>query len=185
MRPSIGAAARIDQQAAIERFGLGALVHGQRRIERRLGLPVGDELHRLEQPAPADVADIGMIAEALPTKSCVSRVSGLIDATEKALLANDALDRERGGASDRMRIVGLPMLERARATRHGVIDFARADHRADRLVAGAEPLPQGHDVGNDRRPARTTGTCRSCPIRTSLRRGSAGRHDDRKSRARA
>ena len=68
---------------------------------------------------------------------------------KQSLLANDALHGERGGTTDRMRIVGLPVLERARAAGHGAIDFARADDRADGLVAAAEPLPQGHDVGND------------------------------------
>ena len=60
-----GAAAGIDQQAAIEGVGLGALMQAERRIERRLGRAVRDQLDRLEQSAAANVADMGMIAEAV------------------------------------------------------------------------------------------------------------------------
>ena len=48
-----------------------------------------------------------------------------------------------------MRIVGLAMLERARAPRDSIVNFARTDNRPDRLASGAQSLPERHDVGDD------------------------------------
>src|SRR5579883_2598055 len=55
----------IDHQPAGHRRLLDPGVQLTGGIERRLGHPVLDQLDRLEQAAAADVADMGMVAEAL------------------------------------------------------------------------------------------------------------------------
>src|SRR5260221_4368572 len=45
--------------------------------------------------------------------------------------------------------VGVTVLEEAAATGDGFVDWPRGEHRADRLVSGAEPLGDSDDVGRD------------------------------------
>ena len=60
-----GPAHRIDHEAARHRLALDASVQFQRRIERPLARPVADQFEPPEQPAPANVADERVLAEAL------------------------------------------------------------------------------------------------------------------------
>ena len=60
-----GSAGRITGQAAFERGGLDPLVELERRIEWRACAAIGNQFDGLEQAAPADIADVPVIAEAL------------------------------------------------------------------------------------------------------------------------
>ncbi len=53
-------------------------MHRQRRIERRLSVPVGDQLHRDQQAAAANIADIGMVAEPLEFEKAHQPLTGLL-----------------------------------------------------------------------------------------------------------
>src|SRR4029079_10621530 len=57
-----------------------------------------------------------------------------------------ALNGEGRSATDRMRIVGLAVLQCPGAMRDGIINLARADRCADRLIATAETLAEGDDI---------------------------------------
>ncbi len=117
----------------------------QRRIERSLRIAIRDELHCLEQSAAPDVADIRVVAE--PDLQQLGKTgSGLLHAIEKALLANDLLDRQSGRATDRMGIIRLPMLERARPFSDRIVHGAAAYYRAYRLVTGGQSFTQSRDV---------------------------------------
>ena len=58
-------AGRVAGKPALERGGLDLLVELEGGIERLAAGAVGDQLDGLEQAAPADVADMAVIAEAL------------------------------------------------------------------------------------------------------------------------
>jgi hypothetical protein len=73
----------------------------------------------------------------------------LLHTMQKILPANHLLNRHGGGATDRMRVVRLPVLESAGAFGNGVIDGDRADHSTDRLVSGTEAFPERSDVRHD------------------------------------
>ena len=59
------AAGRITGEAAFERGGLDPLVELEGWIERLAAGAIGDQLDGLEQAAPADIADVPVIAETL------------------------------------------------------------------------------------------------------------------------
>src|SRR3546814_8074173 len=52
-------------------------------------------------------------------------------------------------AGHRMAEIGMAVLEKAAAVFEGVEDLLAQQSRADRLVAAAETLGDGHDVGGD------------------------------------
>ena len=60
-----GAAGRIAGKPAFERGGLDLLVELEGGIERLAGCAIRHQLDGLEQAAPADIADMAVIAEAL------------------------------------------------------------------------------------------------------------------------
>src|SRR5271166_4352927 len=60
-----GAAHRINHEAASHRLALDARVDLQRRVERAFAGAILDKLERPKEPAPANVADEGMVGEPL------------------------------------------------------------------------------------------------------------------------
>ena len=68
---------------------------------------------------------------------------------EQLLLHQDLLDREARSAGHRVGHVGIAVLEEARPVADRLADRGRRQHRADRLVTGAEPLGDRDEVGID------------------------------------
>ena len=63
--PVGGAAARVADQTLAHGVFLDPGMEFKRWVERFLGRPVGDQFDTPEKPAAADVADMGVIAQAL------------------------------------------------------------------------------------------------------------------------
>ena len=99
---------------------------------------------RLEQAAPAHVADEGMIAEALVQAS--RQMRALLAHIGQQIVAPDhALHSERRRAGERMTHVGVAVLERARAFRERLEDRA--------LTAAARRSAQNRRRGPLRSPS--------------------------------
>jgi len=89
-----------------------------------------------------------VVAEAFAEPSAQGRAHRLHIGQE--IVASDRLlHGERGGAGHGMGHIGVAVLEEARAAGEGVVDVVGQQHRADRLVAAAQPLGNGHQVGRD------------------------------------
>ena len=106
------------------------------------------QLDRLEQATATDISDVAVIAEALgqPTLEMFAK---LFHPVEQFLLDDHALHFERGRTGERMRQISVAVLERARTLPDRVDDARGREHRADRLIAAAEPLGDRLDVGRD------------------------------------
>ena len=65
------------------------------------------------------------------------------------LFVDDPLHLERRRAGERVREIGMAVLEGSRALPDRVDDRAACEHRADRLVAAAQSLGDGLDVGRN------------------------------------
>ena len=81
-------------------------------IERPLARPVADQLERAEEPAPADVADERVLAEALreaPLEPCAH----FVHVGEEPIPPDDVLHRKRRRRGHRMAHIGVAMLEPA------------------------------------------------------------------------
>ncbi len=119
----------------------------KRRIERRLARAVGHELDAPEEAAAADVAHMRVAAECLGQHGaeCHAVVAHL---GNEAVAPDHLLHRERRRAGHRMAEVGVAVLEEAAALRHGIDDLSLRQHRANRLVATAKALGNGHEVGH-------------------------------------
>src|SRR4051794_2103280 len=96
------AAARITGETVFKRRRLDALVQLETGLERRAAGAVGDQLDRLKQPAPADIADVPMIAETLGQPLLQVSAQGT-DPIEQLLLIDDPLHLKRGCAGERVR----------------------------------------------------------------------------------
>ena len=70
-------------------------------------------------------------------------------ALEQAVAADDLLHCQRGGAGGGVAQIGVAMLEEARALFDGAHDALLRHDRADRLVAAAQALGDGDEVGRD------------------------------------
>ncbi len=92
--------------------------------------------------------DMAMIAEALD-QPLLELVPARLHLVEQVVVADDPLHLERGGAGERMREIGVPVLERSGAGADGLDDLAAREHGADRLVAAAESLGDRLDIGCD------------------------------------
>ena len=103
---------------------------------------------RPEQAAAADVAHVRVGAEA-PRAGARARPSPLARTrVEQAVALDHLLHRQRRGAGHRVAEVGVAVLEEAAASRDRVDDARLRQHRADRLVAAAQALGDGHQVGH-------------------------------------
>src|SRR5690606_33213315 len=129
-------------------FGLDPGVDLSRRIERRLGFAVLDDLDTAEKASAPDVADMRVLAEGRAQR-CVKLGSLLEYAREQAAFLDLAEDGIGGGGGHGMTHVGMAVLEETRAGGDRVIDPAGAKHRANRLIARTEALGDGHYVGRD------------------------------------
>src|SRR4051812_38845496 len=120
----------------------------QRGIERRLAGAVRDDLDSAEQPATANVADVMVIAEALG-EALLEQVAHLPHTLQQPVRADDLLHRQRRRAGYRMGEIRMAMLEGARAVADRIDDAAGREHRADRLIAAAEPLGDCLEIGRN------------------------------------
>src|SRR5712672_4598192 len=141
-------ACRITGEAVFERGSLDPLVELEAWIERLAADAIGDELDGLEQAASADVADVPVIAEAL-RQSSLEVTAEIPDPFEQFLFSYDPLHLKRRRAGEGVREIGMSVLESSRALPDRVDDISACEHRADRLVAAAESLGDGLDVGRD------------------------------------
>src|SRR5712675_83757 len=141
-------APRIAAKPAFEGYSLDPLIELERGIERRARGAVGHQFDGLEQAASADVADMPVIAEALGQPPLELRAA-LLHALDQSFLDDNLLHFECGGACHRMREVGMAVLERAGTLPDGVDDPAARQHRADWLIAAAQSLGDGLDVGRN------------------------------------
>ena len=105
-----GSARRIAAKAALERDRLDPLVQFQRGIERRTGATIGDELDGVEQAAAPDVADMAVVAEALGQPP-LELSSENPDPVEQLLIIDHPLHLERRRAGQRVRQIGMAVLE--------------------------------------------------------------------------
>ena len=91
------AAARVATKPALEGDSLDPLIELERGVERRSCGPVGHEFDGLKQTAPADIADMPVIAEALGQPPFELRAA-LLHFVEQSLLADNFLHFQCGGA---------------------------------------------------------------------------------------
>ena len=141
-----GAAHRVANQAAGHRLRLDPRVELELGIEGRLGGAVGDQLDGPQQAPAADVADMAVVGEAIDERA-LQRFAHLAHPGQQAVLADRALDGQRGGAGNRMAHIGMAVLEETAALADGAVDLAADQQRADRLVAGPQTLGHGEQVG--------------------------------------
>jgi len=142
------AAHRVDQQAGRHRLRLDARVQLVARVEGLLRAAVLDQLDADEQPAAADVAHMRMRTQPLAQRALELRAA-LAHVREQLVALNHLLHRERGGRSRRVADVGVAVLEQPAAAAHRIDQLARCEHRADRLVAAAQPFGERHQVRDD------------------------------------
>src|SRR6266436_10454523 len=138
----------ITGEADFERGGLDPLVELEAWIERFAAGPIGDQLDGLEQAASADVADVPVIAQAL-RQSSLEVTAEIPDPFEQFLFSDNPLHLKRRRAGEGVREISMSVLESSRTLPDRVDDISACEHRADRLVAAAESLGDGLDVGRD------------------------------------
>src|SRR5205085_6583039 len=98
--------------ALVQRLGLDPRMQAQRRVERRLGLPVAHQLERPEEASAANVADVGVASEAL-AYALLEQLAHRLHAAEHPFLVQASLHGECAGARRRMAMVRGAMLEEA------------------------------------------------------------------------
>src|SRR5216684_132526 len=140
-----GPAGRVTGEAAFERGGLDPLVELEAGIERLAAGAIGDQLDGLQQAAPADIADVPVITEALGQPS-LEVTAEIPDPFEQFLFANNPLHLKRRCTGERVREICMSVLESSRALPDRIDDVSACEHRADRLVAAAESLGDGLDI---------------------------------------
>src|SRR3979490_2727374 len=123
-------------EAGFECGGLDPLVELEARIERLAAGAIGDQFDGLEQAAPANIADVPVIAEALGQPS-LEVTAEVPDPFEQFLFINDPRPLEPRRAGERVREIGMSVLESSRALPDSVDDITARKHRADRLVPAA------------------------------------------------
>ena len=102
---------------------------------------------------------------------------------QQVVLADHLLHRERGGAGDRMRLIGVAVHEAAGAGAER-LDDASARSGCRRSAGSRRPAPWRPPGCRARcPPAPRRASCRCGPCRTSPRPGSAARRGGRRSRA--
>ena len=114
LHPVDRAAHRIDHETASHRLALHVRVHLERRIERTLAGAILDQLERPKKPAPANVADEGVVGEAFG-EAALQEVAHRDHVGNEIVALNDLLYGERGGCGHRMAHVSVAMLEGTRA----------------------------------------------------------------------
>ena len=143
-----GAAHGIAHQAAFHGLGLDAGMQLQRRIDGLLGGPVGDQLDAAEQPAPADIADMAVVAQPFGQR-LVQQIAHGAHIGQQVVLGDLVLHRQRRRAGRGVAGIGVAMLKEAGAVTDGIENPARDHGGPDRLVTRAQPLGDGLDIGRD------------------------------------
>ena len=109
-----GPTGRVTGQTAFERGGLDPMVELEAGIERLAAGAIGDQLDGLEQAAPADIADVPVITEALGQPSLEVNAE-MPDSFEQFLFADDPLHLERRCTGERVREICMSVLESSRS----------------------------------------------------------------------
>src|SRR6476469_7359014 len=141
-------AGRITGKAAFERRSLDPLVEFEGGIERLAAGAIGDQLDGLQQSSPADIADVPVIAEALGQPP-LQVAAEILDPFEQFLFGDNPLHLEPRRAGEGVREIGMAVLESSGALPDRVDAARTCENGADRLVAAAESLGDGLDVGCD------------------------------------
>src|SRR6266511_3266983 len=110
-------------------------------------LLVLDELERVEEPRPAQIADDRQVEQLRQRRA--EGVLLLGDVLDNPLPLHDLDVLERDGRHDRMAAERDPVGVHLRALEEGLHDRVADDHGADGRVGGREPLRRGDDVGPD------------------------------------
>ena len=139
---------RVAQEPCLQRLVLYPRVHSQGGIERSFRFAISDEFERPEEAASANVAHVAMLAERA-TQLVFEALPRRRDLGEHATLAQSLLHCQSAGTGGGMSEVGGAVLEEPAAAGDGFVDRPRHDHRADRLISGAQPLGDRDDVGHD------------------------------------
>src|SRR6476660_4924212 len=169
-----GPARRVAGEAAFERGGLDPLIELEAGIERLPAGAIGDQLDGLEQAAPADIADVAVIAEALGQPS-LEVTAEIPDPFEQFLFADNPLHLERRCAGERVREIGMSVLESSGALPDRINNLGACEHRANRLVAAAESLGDGLDIRGNTLLFPRVRTGGYCPGYPSHRQGTRRR----------
>lgn len=141
-----GAAHRIDHQPARHGFALDTRMQRERGVEGLPGCPVLHELDAHEKAPAPDVAHLRVAAQrALEPFAQAGAL--FAHARQQAVAADHVLHGERCRAGDRMAQIGVAVLEKAAALLHRFHDAPLRHHGADRLVAAAQALGDGDQVG--------------------------------------
>ena len=141
------AAHGVAQQAARHGVLLELGVQLERGVEGLLAGTVLHQFHAPEEAAAAHVAHRRVVAErALQHLAEGSAV--LAHLGQQAVALDHLLHRQRGRTGHGVTQVGVAVLEEAAAGAHGLHHPALGQHRADGLVAAAQALGDGHQVGH-------------------------------------
>ncbi|CAM2156543.1 hypothetical protein PT2222_30015 [Paraburkholderia tropica] len=143
-----GPAHRIHHQPARERLALDRRMQLERRIEARLRFTVLHQLDADEQPTAAHVADIRMLGVTL-AQPRAQLLAAREHVVEQFFLSDHTLHFERRRTGRGMADIGVAVLEVTAAAHDGFIDARAHERRADRLIAGAQTLRDGQQIGRD------------------------------------
>src|SRR5262245_52016224 len=135
----------IDHQPPRHRFAFDAGMHLQFRVERLFDAAIEHQLDAVKQAAPADIADIRMIAETLAQSA--RQVSTLLaHVGEQVVAINDLLHRQRCRASERMSHIGVAVLKGAGAVRNCGEDPWADQQRTDGSETTTHALGDRHQI---------------------------------------
>src|SRR6476620_7802506 len=142
------AARRITGKAALEPRRLDLAVALESGIERLSLGAIGHELDRPEQAAPADVADMPVIAKTVGQPP-LEMTAKFLHPVEQPFFSDHPLHFKRRRTGERVREIGVPVLESARSLPDRTDDAPAREHCADRLIAAAQPLGDSLDIRGD------------------------------------
>ena len=146
--PVDGPRHRVADQPGLERGLLDLSRNAARGIERGLAAPVLDQFDAPEQATPAQVADMGVLAETV-LKPRHQLVALHLHPVDQPAVENGRDDRMSRRRRDRVADIGVTVLEKARPVRNRVVDVRGAKHRPDRLIPRAKALGDAKYIGCD------------------------------------
>lgn len=144
--PVGGPRSRIDTQPAFHCGAMDAVGSRVRRCEWGLLIAVGDQLDRPEEAAAANIADIGVIAEAF-LQGTLQPLALAPDIRQQAITTDHPLDCQSGRAGNWMAYIAKSVHEGPRAASDAVEYFLGQQDRPDRLVTASETLGGSQQVG--------------------------------------
>ena len=107
-----------------------------------------DKLQSEHQAAATDIANVRVVVETV-AQNGGQGAAGACHPLDQALLIDDLLNRQPGGAGHRVPDIGVAVLEGAGAVLELACYFLVHHQCADRLVAGTQALGQRDHVGDN------------------------------------